>query len=310
MIVFGPFLTRSEDPQLALEKFAHTGFSIELVADGEHYMMPIYRDTSHMGGQYASFDEFYFPEPLNGWPVDFKFRCVHERQTPSGPMVSISPVLNEVFRTLKPASRPEDFLREFRSLVPVSSNRDPGQIYKPNCVVNLTDQLTTEGYTVAGILSYGVILTVDIAWSFGDDYPGWQKITAAHIEFRPRCGRLNDGKWIRHGWRERIEDHFYNRFEAIQPAKPIECFRTADDIQNLISHFEWSPTTLHSEREIRQMRIECVKSSRHLWAKPRQLAALLQRQGLYSRSTTVYQIAKFLPSLMNEAGRCESSQSA
>jgi hypothetical protein len=309
MIAFGPFLTRSEHQDLTVDGFAHTGYSMELVVDGEHHMLPIYRDVSHLNGQYASFDDFYFAEPHHGWPVDFRFRGVHERHAHTGLLVAISPLLNEVFRTLKPAIKLEDFLREFRSLIPVSTNREPGRIYKPNCVVNLTDELASQGYTVADIISYGTRLTVDIAWSFADAYPGWQNIAAAHMDFRPRCGNLNDGKWSRHGWRERIEDHFYNRFEAIQPGKPIDCFRSEEDIENLLSHFEWTPTTRHSEQEIRQMRVEFVNGSRHLWETPKELAAALQRAELYSRSTSLHQIVKFLSSLMEDADEISQGKS-
>lgn len=301
MIAFGPFLTRSEQPDLQIERFTHTGYSMELVVDGEHHLTPIYRDVSHMNGQYSSFDDFYFPEPQHGWPVDFRFRGIHERHAHTGLLVAISPLLKEIFHALKPAIKLEDFLREFRSLIPVSTNREPGRIYKPNRVVNLTDELASQGYTVADIISYGTRLTVDIAWSFADDYPGWQNIAAAHMDFRPRCGKLNDGKWSRHGWRERIEDHFYNRFEAIQPNKPIECFRSEEDIENLLTHFDWTPTTRHSEQEIRQMRVEFVNKSRQLWETPKELAAALQRAELYSRSTSLHQIVKFLSSLMEEA---------
>jgi hypothetical protein len=274
---------------------------MELVAVGEHYLLPIYRDVSHLNGQYASFDDFYFLEPDHGWPVDFKFRCVHEKQKRFGLFVGVSPLLKEVFRGLKPAIKLKDFLREFRLLIPVSANREPGRLYKPNCPVNLTEKLVAGGYVVAGIMSYGTRLSVDIAWSFGDDYPGWQNIAAAHMDFRPRCGKLNDGKWSRHGWRERIEDHFYNRFEAIQPDKPIQCFRSEDDIENLLSHFEWTPTTRHSEADIRRMRIKLVREVPHLWDSPKELAARLHRAELYSRSTSIHQLVKFLPSLLAEA---------
>lgn len=301
MITLGPFLTRSEHQDSHIDNFAHTGYSMELVFDDTHHLIPIYRDVSHLNGQYASFDDFYFPEPHHGWPVDFMYRFVHEKHAHTGLFVGISPVLKEVFRCLKPAITIEDFLREFRSSIPVSSNREPGRLYKPDCVVNLTEALTEAGFTVSGIVSFGTRLTVDIAWSFGDDYSGWQNIAAAHMDFRPRCGKLNDGKWSRHGWRERIEDHFYNRFEAVQPRKPIDCFRSERDIENLLSHFEWTPTTRHSEQEIRQMRVELVKSARHLWESPKELAALLQKEELYSRSTSLHQIVKFLPSLVKEA---------
>lgn len=308
MIVFGPFLTRSEHPDLHFERFAHTGFSMELVADGEHHMIPIYRDVSHMDGEYASFDDFYFPEPQHGWPVDFTLRCVHERQTGTGLLVGISPLLKEVFRTLGTSITLEEFLREFRSLIPVSASREPGWLHKPTCPVNLTEKLAAEGFTVAGIMSYGVTLTVEVAWSFQDDYQGWQNISAGQMGFRPRCGKLNDGKWCRHGWRERIEDHFYQRFEAIAPERPIECFRTAQDLENLLSHFEWTPTTRHSTGEIREMRVDFVRSARHLWESPRELAELLQKEDLYSQNTGIHQIVKFLPSLMTEAGASGSLQ--
>ena len=150
-------------------------------------------------------------------------------------------------------------------------------------------------------MSYGTILTVDIAWSFMDDYPGWQDNASGHVVFRPRCGKLNDGKWSRHHWRERIEDHFYNRFEAVAPDKPIECFRSEEDLENLLSHFEWMPTTRHSAQEIREMRIELIRSAPHLWDSPKDLAAFLQKEGLYSRNTGIHQVVKFLPSLMTEA---------
>lgn len=301
MIVFGPFLTRSEHPDFLADELAHTGYSMELVAYDEHHMLPIYRNISHLNGQYASFDDFYFLEPHNGWPVDFRFQSVHEKQKHSGRFVGISPLLKEVFQTLKPATNLEDFLREFRSLIPVSSSRDPGSIYKPNCTVNLTENLAAKGYNVASIMSYGTRLLVDIAWSFGDDYPGWQNIAAAHMDFRPRCGKLNEGKWIHHRWRTRIEDHFYKRFEAVRPGKPIDCFRSEQDIENILSHFKWTPTTRHSEAEIRQKRVDLVLSARHLWESPKELAALLQTECLYAERTSIHQIVKFLPSLMQEA---------
>jgi hypothetical protein len=34
-----------------------------------------------------------------------------------------------------------------------------------------------------------------------------------------------------------------------------------EDIENLLSHFEWTPTTQHSEAEIRRMRVELVRES-------------------------------------------------
>lgn len=301
MIVFGPFLTRSEHPDFLADELAHTGYSMELVAYDEHHMLPIYRHAGYLNDRNATFDDFYIPEPHNGWPVDFRFQSVHAKQKHSGLFVGISPLLREVFQTLRPATNLEEFLREFRSLIPVSSSRQPGSSYKPNCTVNLTETLAASGYNVASIMSYGTGLSVDIAWSFSDAYPGWQNIAAAHMDFRPRCGILNEGKWIRPRWRTRIEDHFYNRFEAVQPRKPIDCFRTEQDIENLLSHFEWTLTTRHSEAEIRKMRVELVLSTRQLWESPKELAALLQKECLYAESTSIHQIVKFLPSLLAEA---------
>jgi hypothetical protein len=302
MIVFGPFLTRSEHLDLEPEGFMHTGYSIEMVVDNTHHLLPVYRDESHLGCKLSPLDDFCFPEPSTGWPVDFIFRGFHDKPTTHGRMVSISPVLMEIFRSLKPAVGLEDFLREFRELLPVSASREPCWIRKPMRDVRLSENLAEAGFVVARITNFGVSLTVDIAWCFGDDYDGWQKIDAGKMEFRPRCGKLNNGKWSRLKWRETIESHFWDRFESIAPGKPIDCFRSEEDIENLLSHFEWTPTTQHSEAEIRRMRVEFVHGSRHLWETPKELAGALQRAELYSRSTSLHQIVKFLPSLMAEAG--------
>ena len=301
MIVFGPFLTRSEHPGLIIDRFTHTGYSMEMVVDDSHYLLPIYRDESLLGCKLSPLDDYCFHEPPTGWPVEFMFRGFHVKPTTQGRMVSVSPVLMEIFRSLKPAVGLEKFLREFRNSLHVSTSREAGWLCTPKRDVLLTEELAAKGFVVAGITNFGVTLTVDIAWCFGDNYDGWQKIDAGQMEFRPRCGELNNGKWNPLRWRECIEDHFEVRLRAIAPNKPIECFRSEKDIENLLSHFEWTPTTRHSEQEIRRMRVELVNGSRHLWETPKELAAALQRAQLYSQSTSLHQIVKFLPSLMKEA---------
>ena len=49
------------------------------------------------------------------------------------------------------------------------------------------------------------------------------------------------------------------------------------------------------------MRIELIREAPHLWESPKELAATLHRAELYSRSTSIHQIVKFLPSLLAEA---------
>ena len=309
MIVFGPFLTRSEPrPDYHEEGFTHTGYSLEMVVDDTHHLLPIYRDESHLGCKLSPLDDYCLHEPAMGWPVEFTFRGFHDKPISHGRMVSISPFLMEIFQTLKPAVGLEDFLRDYRKALPVSTNREPGWIGKPLRDVQLSENLAKAGFVVTGITHYGVSLTVDIAWSFGDEYDGWQKIDAGKMDFRPRCGKLNNGKWSRLKWRETIESYFWDRFESIAPGKPIDCFRSEEDIKNLLSHFEWTPTTRHSEAEIRRMRIKLVREATHLWDSPKELAATLHRAELYSRSTSIHQIVKFLPSLLAEAGKSESAE--
>lgn len=71
MIPLGPFLIASTHPDTPDGKFRHTGFSMELVCEDVLFQLPIYKDASHMDGQFVTFDEFYFPEPENRWPVEF-----------------------------------------------------------------------------------------------------------------------------------------------------------------------------------------------------------------------------------------------
>jgi len=301
MITLGPFIIPSTHSDTADGKFRHTGFSMELVCDGMLFQLPIYKDASHMNGDYATFDEFYCPEPETGWPVEFTFRWIHDKPTPHGRFVAVSPLLVEIFNQLRPDMAMEDFLQDFRTNIPVPSNsRTAWRELKPG-EVKLTENLSSHGFVVSSANCYGVTLNLDIAWSFHDQVSGWRTITAGYIEFRPRCGKLNDGKWIRQRWQECIESHYFKRFAAIAPAKPIECLRGPDDIENLLKHFEWSNTTLHTEAELRQMRIEVIRNAPDLWTETRQLAELLKARDLYSHNTGVSQIMKFLPGLLDKS---------
>ncbi len=306
MISLGPFLIPSSHPDTPDGKFRHAGFSMELVCNGILFQLPIYKDASHMGGQYATFDEFYFPEPENSWPVEFTFRWIHDKPTPYGRFVAMSPLLVEIFNTLMPAMAMEDFLRDFRANIPINSNSrcELGEL-SPN-EVKLTDTLAALGFIVSSADCFGVALNVNIAWSFHDQISGWKNITAGYIEFRPRCGKLNDGKWIGQRWQERIESHYFKRFAAVAPPKPIQCLRGPEDIHNLLTHFEWSTTTRHSEAELRQMRIEAIRKNPDRWTKSKELAELLKMQGLYSPSTGVSQIMKFLPGLLEKVRKTQT----
>jgi hypothetical protein len=308
MITLGPFIIRSTHPDTPDGKFLHTGCSMEIFCDGILFQLPIYKDVAHMDGAYACFSDFYFPEPENGWPVDFTFRgWIHDKPTQYGRFIAVSPLLVEIFNQLQPAMAMEVFLRDFRAKIPVfCNNKTIWQELQPG-EVNLTDNLSQLGFVVSSVNCYGVALNVDIAWAFPDDISGWKNITAGYIEFRPRCGKLNDGKWIGQRWQECIESHYFKRFAAVAPAKPIECLRGHEDIENLLKHFEWTKTTLHTEAELRQMRIAAVGDAPELWSKPKQLAEYLKSRELYSTQTGVSQIVKFLPGLLKQAGAEERS---
>ena len=79
MITLGPFIITSTHPDTPDEKFRHTGYSMEIVCDDTLFQLPIYRDSSHINGDHATFSDFYFPEPENGWPVEFTFRWFHDK---------------------------------------------------------------------------------------------------------------------------------------------------------------------------------------------------------------------------------------
>ena len=182
-----------------------------------------------------------------------------------------------------------------KTAAPIGGNLQHGEI-------NLTEALANLGFVVSSVYFHGVTLKVDVAWSFQDDHSGWKNITAGFIEFRPRCGKLNDGKWIGQRWNECIESHYFARFAAVAPKKPIDSLRSAEDIENLLKHYEWTNTTRHSEAEIRQMRIEAIQKNPELWATPKKLAEHLKNEELYSRNTSTSQVVKFLPALLREAG--------
>jgi hypothetical protein len=301
MIPLGPFLITSTHPDTPDGYFLHTGFSMELVCDGMLFQLPIYKDASPVAVGRATFADFYFPEPEDGWPVEINLRGFHEKPAPNGRFVAVSPVLVAIYNTLKPVTPMEDFLHDFRANIPVPCNGVADWRDLPPDEVKLTRELADLGFVVSAAYCWGVALKVDIAWSFQDEIPGWKNINAGYIEFRPRCGNLNDGQWVGQKWQECIESHFFKRFAAVAPAKPIQCLRGPEDIDNLLKHFEWTDTTRHSEAELRQMRIDAIRKAPELWDEPKLLAELLRSEGLYSRRTGTSQIVKFLPGLLNVA---------
>lgn len=302
MITLGPFIIASTHPDTPDGKFRHAGFSMEIVCDDILFQLPIYRDASHMNGDYATFSDLYFPEPENGWPVEFTYRWIHDKPTPDGRFVAISPLLVEIFKQLRPGMAMEDFLRDFRAKINVPCNSGPEWRELKNGEVNLTHNLAKLGFVASSAHCFGITLHVDISWSFMDEFSNWQYITAGFIEFRPRCGKLNDGKWIGQRWEECIESHYFMRFAAVAPTKPIQCLRSSDDIENLLKHFEWSTTTSHSEAELRQMRTEVIRNAPELWTNPKKLAELLKSHDLYSRNTSTSQIMKFLTGFLQQVG--------
>lgn len=302
MITLGPFIIKSNHRDTPDGRFRHTGFSMEIFCNDILFQLPIYKDASHMNGDHVTFADFYFPEPENGWPVDFTFRWIHDKPTSYGRFVAVSPLLVEIFNQLRPVFAMEEFLRDFRSKIKVPSNSTScWRELKPG-EVKLTENLNKLGFIASAVDSYGVTLNLDISWSFHDGLSAWHCITAGYIEFRPRCGKLNEGKWIGRRWQECIESHYFKRFANVAPSKPIQCLRGSEDIENLLKHFEWNTTTRHSESELRQMRIEVIRKAPQLWGKPKELAELLKSHELYSRNTSNSQIMKFLPGLLLQAG--------
>ena len=301
MIALGPFLSASKHPDFIEDDLQHTGFSLELVVDDQHFLHPIYKDVSYWRREKPAFRDFYLGEADIGWPLEFDLRGFHKKQTPNGEeLVCISPLLRAIYTDFDLVGQIEDFLREFRSSIWISSNNEPGLPYEPVHEIGLIPELADQGFSVAEVRSYGVTLNVDIVWSFRDEYPGWQKILAGFIEFRPRCGELRTGKWLPLRWRECIEDLFVNRFRSIAPEVPNDSF-SPKDLDNILAHFEWMPTTLRSENELRALRIGLVRNSPQNWHDPHELARMLLSEELYSQNTSISQIVRGLPRLIQLA---------
>ena len=298
MIALGPFLSESKHPDFIEDDLQHSGYSLELVVHDQHYLHPIYKDVSYWRREKPGFRDFYLGESDIGWPLEFDLHGFHKKQTPNGKQLAcISPLLRAIYTDFELVGLIEDFLREFRSSVCVSSNHDPRSPYVPVHEIGLIRELADQGFSVGEVRSYGATLNVDIVWSFRDEYAGWQKILAGFIEFRPRCGELRNGKWVDLRWKECIEDLFVNRFRSIAPEVPNDCF-SAKDLDNVLAHFEWTPTTLRSENELRTLRFQLVRDSSQIWHDPHELARLLQSEGLYSQRTSIWQIVRGLPRLI------------
>ena len=297
ILILGPFISSSSLQWEPGANFTHTGSSLELCVDGQHFEFPIFEKNPWWQGFKLCFEDLYVLGRAGEWPVDFSYNGSQEDTYPTGSLVQLSPLLREIFRKIDHPGEAAGFLREIRAHFKLQQD---SEVYPPSQEVRLNRTLTEAGFSVRAVRHYGTRLSVDIGWNFGDNIYGWRSIFARGISFQIREGQFTRPKWTS-SWEECIEDHFHQLIKGISPSDPAKSFASQKDLEILKTHVEWNQLLLLSQTSIREKRIELIAGLPDLWESPKELARRLSDSGLYAESTGISQISRTVPNLIDAA---------
>lgn len=296
-MILGPFLTRVSEPGEVIDGFQATGWQIECASPEEVMNMPIVRHFRSWRPTEPELSDYMVREA--DLPCDTP-RWSHQQSLWCNEcLVEIGPVLAALYAQtpdLRPAT---DVLAELRDCLPLF-----GHSWREFGSWLLDREGHAAGFRILDVHPYGRRLLVEIGWLFPQDRQAeapqaW--LWVCGIEFRPKPdGTLNAGKWQLPG-----ESHegslLYPSLRTMAPSDPVTILPEATQ-RRLLGAFEWTPLVRMTGAEARRARVEFVRSHAELIETPKDLATALKGAGLYSPDTTLHQIVKFLPSLVQEAG--------
>ena len=121
------------------------------------------------------------------------------------------------------------------------------------------------------------------------------------MDFRPTPdGTLGKGVWTK-PWDTTVENELHQLFHSRFKYEPIAIL-THEGKNRLLTEFQWTPLARMTNKEARIARTTFIREHPELKVDHRRLAEALRNAGLYAESTTIFQVMKFLPSLISESG--------
>lgn len=301
-LTIGPIFVRSGSQAQLNSLLFRLGISLEMATTTEKFTAPLFRKIRSYAPDDFEFSDIVIPE--SDLPFSFSYRPTFAVNTPEGIFVPLESFLTGLYREY----------RVFRSVFAVLTELFDVTVF-PDSSRNRFELLVSGaaslGFFVASVVSYGRRLLVDIDWAPPKDIERLStsaSVSSAAIDFRPRPdGTLGRGKWVQ------PKDCFARvlldaELRKLVSVNPIDLF-TGKGRTQLLQHFEWSSLAKMTSKQARLARIEFIRTNRDLTQDTKKLAEALQKARLYSESSSLYQIAKSLPSLIAEASATTNTAS-
>jgi hypothetical protein len=297
-IVIGPFITRRTNSRSVDSHVENTGCILEFSTIAEGYEMEIFR-CSPYSFQQNDFAAYAVREIDMPFDIDcFNFQV---KELCGGPYIALTAFLAGMYDLSNGLTPIKRFFSDFAETLPFESC-----CCRHRCVdasrYSLQSELAEAGYRVNAVVTYGRRVDVEFGWQVSSRTRLKKELTLSvgGAEFRPRPDRtLGSGKWFPHR-RSFVESRLRAKLYSFGSGDPSELLTDAAR-SNILAEFNWTPLALMTQKEARQARIRFVRENAQIADDTRRLAQALKEAKLYSETTSLSQIRKFLPSLLTKA---------
>lgn len=277
------------------DDFVDTGYSIVGTTQEGEFEIALLKGSLIIQ---SSWPNFYVS--MDVLPIDIKYaehQLVYSRV---GELVELTALLYAINSVSSENANIHDFLfrmlNEFKIKCFDSCNVDPLSIA-------LIPELVELGFGVDCVISTERIMHVYLAkWDSHDmiEKNISLRIGVVKMEFKPTpTKKLNCGKW--HEPRDySVCSILLEVLKSYGINDPADCFIQSGK-KELLTHFKWSKLAMMTNKEARSARIGFIQDNLYLASDIKSLAEALKNAELYSPNTSMSQIRKFLPGLLDEA---------
>lgn len=282
-----------------MDDFVSTGLAVIGSTEDGYFEVPIFQTRFSAERNNIHWFDLYFPSQVA--PTDYLYQGGDSQSISGGEMIRLQCLLY----ALDEKSHQTIGLTNFLTDLAESTGVSDGALYDPSVAsIELIDSLQAEHYFIHTVRPHGREIEVYLnKWLPSDGVTPTietPSVKLTRITFRPKPNKsLNSPKW--RTWDNySLSRIFLENFLKLNIKDPARIF-TQKGTTQLLERFTWTKLSLMTNSEARTARILFIQENPGLVSHPKQLAESLKKAELYAPGTSNSQIAKFLPSLIEEA---------
>lgn len=303
MICIGPQIVACRDESDSSAGVAFTGWALEFATSTLHINIPIYRNVHSSNIEQVDLDDLVFHERFQNLDMMIPPHLI--AHTAKGRFLPMGSYACALYSQFNQARHITQLLEDIRNVISISRRFCLPDFTRPDLV---SWELQKMGFELVSTFSYGRIIMAGLAWTFPQDRSNSdpsRRVDVYQLEFRPSpSGELKNKSWITKE-KSRFIDLLWELARSICNGDFTHALSDAGK-DAVLNSFEWTPLARMSAKEARLARIRFISDHMSLVTQPKALADALRTNGLYSENTTLHQIAKFLPALIDAATRTKS----